>query len=90
MPTTLFLLVGIAVVMLVGARSQTKQLKALLVKKMPPTQYLPRAISMLLVTAQVSELVKMVEHVTIVHIVASLLLLTIVIATRSGTEPEMH
>jgi hypothetical protein len=78
------------VVLVLGARSETKRLKEVLVKKMPPTQYLPRAISLLLVTAQISELVKMVQQITIVHIVASLLLLTIVIATRSGTEPEMH
>jgi len=90
MPTILFLLAGIVAVMLLGARNETKRLQASLIKRMPPAQYLPKAISLLLVTAQVSELAKMVEHVTIVHVAASLLLLTIVIAARSGTESELH
>ena len=84
--TLLVLMGGMAVVMLVGARSETQQLKATLVRKLPPTQYLPKAVSMILIAAQVSELLKMVEHVTIVHVVAALLLLTIVVASRSGTE----
>jgi hypothetical protein len=90
MTSTFFLLAGIAAVMLFGAFKQTSQLKAKLVKKLPPAQYLPKAISLLLVTAQVSELVKMVEHISIVTVAASLLLLAIVIATRSGTESQLH
>jgi|GEM_PF-1714650 len=88
--TALFLMAGMAAVMMFGAHSQTKQLKAALVNKMPPAQYLPKVISLALVTAQISELVKLVEHATITHIAAALLLFAIVLATRSGTESEIH
>lgn len=86
MSPVLLFLAGLAMAMLLGAKAQTKALKAQLVKKLPPAQYLPKAISMLLIVAQASELLKMVEHVSIVNVSASLLLLTIVIASRSGTE----
>jgi hypothetical protein len=86
MTIVLVLMGGVAVVMLVCARSETMQLKAVLSKKLPPTQYLPKAVSMILIVAQLSELLKMVEHVSIVHVAAALLLLTMVVATRSGTE----
>jgi hypothetical protein len=88
--SVLFLLAGLAAVMLFGALKQTKQLKAKLVKKLPPAQYLPKAVSLLLVTAQISELVKMVEHISIVTVAAALLLLAIVLATRSGIETDLH
>src|SRR5690348_3424956 len=83
----LFLIAGIAVVMLLGSYRHTKQLKDELLKKVPTTQYLPKTISMLLLTAQVSELLKMIENTTIVTVSAALLLLAIVAATRSGTNP---
>ena len=86
MTTTLVLLTGLAVVMLLGARYDTKQLKAKLNKHVPTTRYLPRAISFALIAAQCSELLKMVEQTSIVHLVAALLLLAIVLANRSGTE----
>ncbi len=51
---------------------------------------LPHAVSMLIVTAQISELVKVVEHVTVVNMTAALLLLTVMVATKTGTEGELH
>ena len=90
MSSALFLLAGIAAVMLLGAKSQTKQLKQALVKKVPPAQYLPKAVSMALVAAQVSELLKMIEHISIVNVAAALLLFAIAMAARSGTESELH
>ena len=90
MSSALFLMAGIAVAMLLGAKSQSRQFKALIAKKAPPTQYLPKAVSMALVAAQISELLKMIEHVTIVNVAAALLLFAIVMATRSGTEAELH
>lgn len=88
--SVIFLLAGIAAVMLFGAFKQTRQLKATLVKKLPRAQYLPKAISLLLMTAQISELVKMVEHISIVTVSAAMLLLAIVLATRSGIETDLH
>ena len=62
------------------------QLKAKLKKQVPPAKFLPRAISVALVAAQCSELFKMVEQASLVHLVAALLLLAIVVANRSGAE----
>lgn len=90
MTGALFLMAGIAAVMLFGAQAQTRQLRAVLVKKVPPAQYLPKAVSLALVTAHISELVRLVEHASIVHIAAALLLFAMVMATRSGNESELH
>ncbi len=86
MSPTLFLLVGLATVMLFGAKFDTTQLKAKLKKRVPPVKFLPRAIGLALIAAQCSELLKMVEQTSLVHLVAALLLLAVILATRSGTE----
>lgn len=84
--TALVLMGGLALLMLLGVRGETKRLKVSLAKKLPQTQALPKAIGMLLIVAQISELLKMVEHATIVHVATALLLLAIATATRSGPE----
>ncbi len=85
-----FLFAGVALVMVLGAKSETKHFKEALTKKLPPTQFLPRIVSMALIAAQVSELLKMIEHISIVNVVATLMLFSIVMATRSGTEGQLH
>jgi hypothetical protein len=87
---TLFLLVCIAAVAALSAIKQHGKLQAVLAKRKATTQYLPKAIGMLVLTAQVSELVRVVEHVTIVNLAAALLLLAIIVATKTGTEGELH
>ena len=89
MNSLLFLSVGLGLVLLVAVRDSSRvkgQLKTRFVK----TRYLPHAISMLVLTAQISELVKAIEHVSPVTIIAALFLLGIMVALKSGTESELH
>lgn len=90
MMTSLFLVVGIGTVASFCAYRHGKQLRLVLKKHHGKLRVLPQAITMLVMTAQVSELVRVVEHVSIVNVTAALLLLSIVLATRSGTESELH
>jgi hypothetical protein len=87
---TLFLIVAIACVAVVSAIERHGKFQAALAKHKSTTQYLPQAISMLVLTAQVSELVRVVEQVNIVNLAAALLLLAIIVATKTGTEGELH
>ena len=88
--TSYLFLLGIAVcVMVVGSIFSTAKTKAL-TSKLAKVSYIPKAVSVLILTAQISELVKVVEHTNIVTVTAALMLLAIVIATKSGTEGEMH
>ena len=84
----LVLLGVIAIVALLVAQRQNSRLPRLVGK--PARHYLPQAISMLILTAQVSELVKVVEHISIVNVFAALMLLVILAATKNGTEGELH
>jgi hypothetical protein len=82
----LFLMGIVAVVALLSSVGHTNKLHRFLNKRAMGTQVVPKAITMLVMTAQVSELVKVVEHVSIVNVSAALMLLAIIIATKSGTE----
>jgi len=88
MPFLPLLAVG-AIVLGLGAFAHTTAVKTTLRNHAAVSRYLPRAVSMLILTAHVSELVRVVEHVSIVHISAALLLLAIVVATKTGTEDHM-
>lgn len=89
MNSLLFLCVG-AAVLVVAAVKNNSRLHSVLKKRAGKTgQMLPQAISMLIITAQISELVKVVEHVSVVNVVAALFLLAILAATKSGTEGQM-
>ena len=87
MNSLLFLCVGAGVLVLAAVKSNAKLHNALK-RHSSASWYLPQAISMLIITAQVSELVKIVEHVSIVNVAAAMLLLAIMVATKSGTEGE--
>jgi hypothetical protein len=86
MQTSLFLLGASAVAMVLLALKKTAKTNAFVAKRLAIKPYASRAISMLILTAQVSELVRVVEHVSIVNIAAALMLLAIIVATKSGTE----
>ena len=90
MDTSVFLMAGIACVVVVLVVKHSPNLKSSKNKHHLATHYLPKAISMLIITAQISELVKVVEHVSIVNVSAALLLLTILAANKSGTEGNLH
>ena len=79
-------MVIIAVVALLASMRESQKLHGFLEKRAGKSQVVPKAITMLIMTAQVSELVKVVEHVSIVNVSAALMLLAIIIATKSGTE----
>jgi hypothetical protein len=89
MTSLLFLCVGASVLVLAAIKSNAK-LHIALKKYSGPSHFLPRAITMLVITSQLAELVKVMEHVSVTKVVAALFLLAIVLATRSGTESELH
>ena len=66
------------------------KVQAKLRKHKAVSHYVPKAVGALILTAQVSDLVKVVEHVSIVNFVGALLLLAIVAGTKSGTEGGIH
>lgn len=89
MNSLLFPMVGAGVVALVAVKN-THQVHGLMKKHSHTVGYLPKAISMLAITAQIPELIKVLEHVSLVNVVTSLFLLAILVATKSGTESELH
>lgn len=82
-----FLAVGAGAMTLLAFQNSRKVRRALK-KRAGKPKYLPRAISMLVLTAQISEMLRVVEHVSVVNVAAAVLLLAIVIASKSGTEGE--
>jgi len=89
MNSLLFLLVGAGVMVLVTIQNNSK-VHSVLKKHHGQVGYLPKAISMLAITAQIPELIKVLEHVSLIHVVTSLFLLAILVATKSGTESELR
>ena len=87
MNSLLFLAVTAGIVVLAAARSNAK-VRAVLKKHSGKVNVMPRAISALILTAQLSELLKMLDHATIVNVTGSLFLLAILAAAKSGTEGE--
>jgi hypothetical protein len=88
MMATLFLIAGILIA--VGGLRETSKLRKFLDKTHSKTKFLPQAVTMLIVSAQLSELIRVVGHITIVEVTSASLLLAIVVAAKSGTEGELH
>jgi nitrate reductase gamma subunit len=86
----MFLLAGAALVLIGVSFKQTKQSLKDIAAKHRAQSILPKAVSVLILTAHASELIKVVEHASIVNITAALLFLVIVLASRPGTEGELH
>jgi hypothetical protein len=87
MDSFLFLAVGAGVVVLAAMR-ESKKTQGWLQKHSGKVNALPKAISVLILTAQLSELLKMIANISVVNVVASLFLLAILAAAKSGTEGE--
>ncbi len=86
---TFVLLVGLVVlIMLVSAIRDTNKVKAVLNKTHART-HLPRMVTTLIIAVQFNELIKVVEHVSIVHMVGAALILAVVLATKGATEGEL-
>lgn len=84
----LFLLGIVAIAMVWGAWHNTRRIKTVLAKH-NARNHLPKAVTALIITVQLSELVKVVDHVSITNVVGALLLLSIMLATKAGTEGEL-
>jgi len=84
-----FLCVG-AGLLLLGAVKNTANVRDALKKRSGPGSYLPRAVTMLVLAAQLSEMIRVVEQVSPIRVAAAVLLLAIVAAAKSGTESELR
>ena len=78
----------LAGVMLLAAMQNNAKLHRVLQTHSQTIRLLPQVVSMLILSAQISELLRVVEHVSIANVVAALLLLAMVVATKSGTGNE--
>jgi hypothetical protein len=84
--TFLAILLGAgAVAALIGSISHTKS-TAKALGHLSASRQLPQAVNTLFAIAELTELTRVVEHVTMVHIVATLLVFAIWQAAKSGTE----
>jgi hypothetical protein len=81
----LFLTLGIAAMVEVYVTLSKYHPKIVLPAK-TIKKHFPMAVQALVLVAQAGELVKVVDHVSPVNLAAALLLLAILVATRSGTE----
>lgn len=72
--------------MLFVSFKKTLNAKAYVAEKLANAKILPKGISMLLVAAQLIELVRVMEHATIVTVFAAAFLLALAVASRSETE----
>ncbi|MDR3643360.1 MAG: hypothetical protein P4L74_07100 [Candidatus Doudnabacteria bacterium] len=86
MNSLLFLLAAAGIVVLASIRENRKLRQKLNPRKLP--SLLPKALTLLIVSAQLSELLKVVSQASVVHLVAALFLLAMVSAVQSGTESE--
>ena len=84
----LFLVVS-ALAILSGSLYSSFTLRKTVKKYSPKSGLLPQAITLLVLTAQVSELVRVVQDVSFVNVAVALFLLAILVATKSGTESEL-
>ena len=84
----LFLLVA-AIILVVFAMRESNKFRAMLQRKPTTISLLPKAVTLLVITAQVSELLKIIEHVSAMHVAVALFLLAIISALKSGTESEL-
>lgn len=89
MESLLFLILATGVMVLWSLQHNSK-LHQVLSKHSVKSDKLPQALGMLIICAQISELLKVIEHVSLVNVVAALFLLAIVTATKSGTQGEWH
>lgn len=85
----LFLLaLGVGIVF-ISAFMNTSKVKQALNGFAPAKTHMPKAISLLLVAAQITEFARISQHFTVITVIATLILFTIWMATKSGTEGEL-
>ncbi len=82
-------LVGIAVlIMIVSAICDNARIKTVITKTHAHT-HVPRVVTSLVIAVQFHELLKVMEHISIVHIVGALLVLAILVASKGANESEL-
>ena len=89
---SLLFLCALASVLVLAALNESGKLQKTLRKRAGKTNanHWAHAISMLVLTVQIGEMVKVIEHVSVVNLAAAFLLLAIAVAARSGTGSESH
>ncbi|MBI5530492.1 MAG: hypothetical protein HY918_03250 [Candidatus Doudnabacteria bacterium] len=90
MESLLFLILAAGTMTLWSLKNNSSTLARTLGHHFPKVQKLPQAMGLMIVCAQISELLKVIEHVSLVNVVAALFLLAIAAAAKSGTEGELH
>jgi len=85
MDSLLFLGLVAGAMLLFAVRQNTK-VRAKLSRHAKKLGFLPKAISVLILVAQLTELLKMMDHLSIVSATGSLFLLAIMGATKSSAE----
>ncbi len=86
----LYLLAGSGLLMLLfGFRHQTKTMQSV-AKHIPGKAYLPKTLHVAIVATQLYELVLVVEHASLVTLVAAIFLLAVISASKSGTEEHAN
>jgi hypothetical protein len=89
MATFIFVLAGLAgLTMAANAISHTRRVKTVLAKTQS-RNHLPTMVSALILTVQFSELLRVIDHASVTHIVGALLVLAVMLATKAGTEGEV-
>ena len=88
MTDSLLFLLGMAgLIMTVAALRNTRHVKTVLAKS-HARDHLPKLVTALVITVQFSELLKVVNHISVTNLVGALLLLAVMLATKAGTEGE--
>lgn len=87
----MFLILTVAAgLFVVLAARESKKLRAALRKHQHTTRVLPKTVSLFVITVQVSELLKTLNHVTITNVATTLFLLAILAAGKSGIDAELY
>ncbi len=89
MVTILFLALGTVVLIVASGIKHTSRVHSAVAKHVSKS-HVSQAVSALLITVQLSELSRVIEHVSIVNVTASVFLLAVILATKSGTDGELH
>ena len=89
MVTILLLLLGAAVVILSSGIRHTSRVHDAVAKHVGKV-HMSQALTAFLVSVQFGELVRVIEHASIVNIIGSILVLAVILATKSGTDGELH
>ena len=83
-------LMGIAALIGLGmAFKQTGSLKLQLAKHAKKAHVISKGVSMLMIAVEFSELLRVIEHTSIVTVFAAAFMLAIIVASKSGTESEI-